>query len=740
MSLNPQYITTADLLPYLVDKDTGAPLAGGYIQFYEDDSRTTPKAVYQLTGSPPNYTYTALPNPVQLSATGTIVDNNGNQCALYYYPYDADNNLQLYYIEVFNSLGVSQFTREAWPNVTDETNPLGEGLNTIENLLSNPQFAVASFSGTLTIPYSGTGTTTTEIAPGWDLVMVHNGAPSSSVTVTRTALSGESGYPGNPPYILTITPGASLDFIYLRQRLYHNPGLWCPLPGSDLNWVCTNVTLANQSSVTIQYVPSFPTSGGAQTLLQKNNQEGVPTEFSNCVQLTPSSNTDTADTGYVDIYVYCSTSSITPTTLTNLQVCFADTQIAVDPGLIAGPVVFQQIPVNRQIDQLFHYYNPLLQYKPINSFLIGWDFPYNPAQINGYSLGAQALGANTSYYAWDQTIVFQSVTSCVSVAQGADLSLQLTCANAGQVALIQYLDQATARDLLNGALSVYIEGRSSVALNGTVSLWYTTGASLPSLLPATYQSLVSSIDATGFPTCANGTWTQVARSNLGNATWTLGTTDTSVSLNGWLDTGTGATTATFFAIVVGTQALAAAQTVNVHAISLVPGNIATPPAPKTPTEVLKDCQRFYEKSYSLQTLPGTVTAANQICIAQNVLQYVNNAHDYVIAPTYMPFQLNYMTMKRAVPTLTFYSPTSGASGNIHYLFYQLVSAEVNADVAISLWTLLNNDVSRASYALFSATAQDSVIPPYSPSLGGKSAVGSAYMVFHYVCDARLGIV
>ena len=39
-----------------------------------------------------------------------------------------------------------------------------------------------------------------------------------------------------------------------------------------------------------------------------------------------------------------------------------------------------QNSVNRQNDYLFHYYNPLLQYKPIESFLIGWDFPVNPAQ------------------------------------------------------------------------------------------------------------------------------------------------------------------------------------------------------------------------------------------------------------------------------------------------------------------------------------------------------------------------
>lgn len=81
--LNSQYITAIDLNQYFVNKITGQPLAGGIISFYEDSSRTTPKAVYELTGSPPNYTYTALPNSLTLSSVGTIVDSTGNQVALY---------------------------------------------------------------------------------------------------------------------------------------------------------------------------------------------------------------------------------------------------------------------------------------------------------------------------------------------------------------------------------------------------------------------------------------------------------------------------------------------------------------------------------------------------------------------------------------------------------------------------------------------------------------------------------
>lgn len=116
MALDPQYIVPINLEEYFVNHDTGEPLANGTIEFWTDDDRTTPKDVFELTGAPPNYTYDALPNPLNLSAVGTPVDNSGNPVSIYYYPYDAFGNVELYYIVVKDSNGLVQFTREAWPN------------------------------------------------------------------------------------------------------------------------------------------------------------------------------------------------------------------------------------------------------------------------------------------------------------------------------------------------------------------------------------------------------------------------------------------------------------------------------------------------------------------------------------------------------------------------------------------------------------------------------------------------
>jgi hypothetical protein len=125
MAIDPRFIVTSDLESYFVSKDDGEPLAGGIITFYSDLNRSTKKPVYQISGSPPNYVYTVLPNPCVLSDVGTFQDALGNNIVPYYFPYegtpDDDNTtVELYYITVESSGGVAQFTREGWPNFSNE--------------------------------------------------------------------------------------------------------------------------------------------------------------------------------------------------------------------------------------------------------------------------------------------------------------------------------------------------------------------------------------------------------------------------------------------------------------------------------------------------------------------------------------------------------------------------------------------------------------------------------------------
>lgn len=118
MPINPSLLISAAMLqdPF-VDLATGTAMANGVITMYQDSNRTVLKNWYYQTGVPGAYTYAALPNPLTLSAAGTIVDVNGNDTIPFYYPYSETDNVtpQPYYVTVVDSNGQSQFTRANFP-------------------------------------------------------------------------------------------------------------------------------------------------------------------------------------------------------------------------------------------------------------------------------------------------------------------------------------------------------------------------------------------------------------------------------------------------------------------------------------------------------------------------------------------------------------------------------------------------------------------------------------------------
>lgn len=145
MALDSRFVIAPDLQMVFRDKDTGLPLRGGVITFYQDQARTVLKPIYKLSGTPPNYTYTELPNPVTLTSAGTFGDELGNDIIPYYFPYDGTpddttNTIELYYITVTSASPelVPQFTREGWPNLT-ATSEIQQDLT---NYVPNSQFLI----------------------------------------------------------------------------------------------------------------------------------------------------------------------------------------------------------------------------------------------------------------------------------------------------------------------------------------------------------------------------------------------------------------------------------------------------------------------------------------------------------------------------------------------------------------------------------------------------------------------
>ncbi len=140
MAINPSLLIAAPILQdYLVDKDTGLPLAAGTITLYSETQRSIYKPWYTQQGTNPPYSYVPLPNPMTLSAVGTIQDADGNDVIPFFYPYKSDNvTFDSYYIVVEDSDGELQFTRSNFPFVANpnSTSPV----STNENLLVNNCF------------------------------------------------------------------------------------------------------------------------------------------------------------------------------------------------------------------------------------------------------------------------------------------------------------------------------------------------------------------------------------------------------------------------------------------------------------------------------------------------------------------------------------------------------------------------------------------------------------------------
>lgn len=669
MAVNPQFLVAAvDLSEVFVDKDTGQPLSGGIVSFFQDSDHVTPKLVYTIQNQnpalPPNYTYVPLPNPITLSSTGQFQDNNGNNIPVYYYPVDAAGNLQLYYITVTSSSGVQQFTRQGWPpNEGNGVAPPGAEANAISNQLSNPQFIYVNFIPALglSFTYAGAAIDTIALAPDWNLVIDHTGP--GTITVTRTAVQGSSAYPFNPPYTLTVTPGVNIASLQLIQTLPNNPDVFSPSLLSTNGYLSGSILLAPNSVASLSYRPN---GQAAQLILNANNNTGAYAQFNNTVRLTPASNPATGDTGFVDIIIGLNIAI--PTTFSNVQVIPLNTNIA--------NIQYDQTTANRQIDQLFNYYNSLLQFKPIPSFLIGWDFALNPAQEFGINVVAFGTGANTSNYVWDNTIVFQSANNGFTTSQGTSGAIRLTAAVNTQLALIQYISGTEARNILFQRLCAMIESATNgPAFACTISLWATTGAALPNI--AAGASLVATLDANGKPATFNlaggQPWVEVTRSNLGDARFNVaGTAKT--DFRGW-ESAALANTTTFFAIVVGTGQILAGNNLSIQSISLQMGDIPTIPGAQTKAQVQQQCERFYQKSFAPATAPAQAVGANTGDTQGDATGQVGN-------PMNGPLYIFLKTQMNTVPAITLFNPVNANA----QLYDYNIGADFSATVAANIST------------------------------------------------------
>lgn len=735
MALDSRYIPAFSIEDVLLDKDTGAPLAGGKVYFEQDNQRGTPKAVYQITGDDPDYTFTQLPNPVILSSIGTFEDSLGNPVIPYFYPYDGNDEPEYYYIRVENANDVPQFAREAQPYLNVANNSAAS--NSFENEISNPQFSKVDFDiSTSTYTYSFNNATLEEvqIAPDWSIIVSCTGV--GTVTVAQKTPIGTLNIPTNPGTMLNINSG-NLTRLRLRQRFQGSPNLW----GSG--YLSASFTGKTYSGVDTAVTMYYSQSGGSvtdhQIMSQSFNADGLYITRSGFTLLPASSNGDTSPDAYVDIELEWPLST---------EIDITSIMLASTGQTGIAEIGYAQDSQARQIDHLFHYYQTLLNFKPIPSMLTGWDFPVNPAQF-----GESGNITTTAAYIWDQTIA-KSVVATIPFARNSITGgLQLTTAGSPPEAflLCQYLSGAEAKKILGTKLSVNMFGYRGSAGGAVTFKIYLFRGSSAAVIP-TLGNLIGSLAADGSFTKNNTAgqgldWTEIPRGNLGQAAGNLSVVTTNDDINsedndygfsGWQITDPALIADTDKFCIITTFSYAAASTViTVNSISLVPGEIPTRPAPMTAEQTLAACQYYYEKTYEMGVAPGTVTDNN----ARISGSLTPNYNSTTVALHSGIFSIQHETRKRAVPTLTIYDPRVLNSSNAAFaiLYGQTSGGGYNTATA-------SIPFSTNFTPLSSGTKTANYVPPGSfntlTSFSGSGTIvyNNGTILYHYTADARLGIV
>jgi hypothetical protein len=650
-------------------------------------------------------------NPIRFLANGTLPNN------IYF---DPDTVYRLEFRQGPTQSDPLIYLVENYVPGSSGTTPINETSFSTDNQISNPQFALVNFISPLTL--NSISTQVINVAPNWFLHLTGTG----NVTLTQVLLNSSVIDPTNASYALQIQLSGSWTNAYLSQRFNQNGVLW------SNTYVSSTITALSGNAP--QSISATLVDSQGHTLTDVLNSTPLTAVFNaypGIGQILSSSNTDFPPSAYIEYQLALPNNC--NITITSVQLISSD---------INFEYPYEQTTIERQIDHLYHYYNLPLQFKPIPSFLVGWDFGLNPAQL-GVSF---APSASASIPTWDQTILFSSLASNLSVTRASSDgrgAYQISCANAPtQSATIQYIDVPKLYDILTNDLSVNVEAFTNgvTTLGANISIWVTANANLPSL--GSGNSLVTTLDANGHPSAVASGWVEITRANLSNANFIIGPSTgqefNSYSFNGWNaanNTSSNALidTAQFAAIVVGTAPIGVGNTVLFNSISLVPGKIATRPAPQAYDEVIRECERYYEKSYENADVAGTVQGQNSLLSLQNGTISGGNVVLFTL-----PFNINWRTVKRTTPSVNLFSPDTGSGDTVRgHVWTNGVERNVG-DISLSgNWTL-------GAVPTAVGTKNIYFVPKNGTSYIGTASVSTtnpfAYVAYHYVADARLGLV
>jgi hypothetical protein len=443
-----------------------------------------------------------------------------------------------------------------------------------------------------------------------------------------------------------------------------------------------------------------PSTGGSTTPVSTQIAQGTThsdasyNAIADAATIAGPVNLESPTTGYVDIIIKPSVAIFTGITLTSIQILPVAGETTVP--------IYSEVSVPIQESLNSYYWLPKIEAKPIPSYLVGWDFPLNPYQAQGTStLAAQALGANTSYYIADQTILFQTVTSGFTTkAATTGLGLEITASATSSFAVIQYVSPLLVKELIAQRMSVQIKcSKTGADLIGTIGLYYSIDNAAVPVLPL---SLFTGITA-GVPALTTG-WVEVPNT-YPTQSFTASTTSsaTPFSFSGFDAISVSSIlTAQNFAIAITFNTMTSGEVLTINYCSLVGGDIATRPAPQSSSAVLKDCQYYYQSSFPYATKPAE-NAGGGIYGLSGVGGSLSGFGPFYVYP--VPMRTN--------PALTFY--TTQSTGSV-------------------IWNL-----SRSLAWGTTSSTEASSIAFTSTATSNSTTAGGDLLSLNFTSDSRLGV-
>lgn len=274
---NTRYIPSKEFQEALIDKDTGLALADGKVYAYKDNARTVRKPLYAKVEGAPDNTYEELP----VDTNGAIILSNigtfnycGNDIIPYFYPYDENGNIELYYLKVDSSDDVEQFTRFAVPNLAEDVQP-DEEIEEI-NYIPNGQFIVHNDVPLIddTKDQGEIISDVVEVAPGNWTFERSSGSLAKDIILFDRFGSATSNPTGNPRYAIRLkceNPDAGTTFKGLRCK-FRDVNKFTSPAGQLYNFSFSAKTnLGGEAIITVKVVKNYGTGGDAEeTIINEN--------------------------------------------------------------------------------------------------------------------------------------------------------------------------------------------------------------------------------------------------------------------------------------------------------------------------------------------------------------------------------------------------------------------------------------------------------------------------------------